>query len=539
MSLFALFLGSSFLAPPGFHYRVLEMRTLPLEFQTLIIKHLDARDIVHLQQACKGFNDLIKGNAEVWRACLKRLCHVEGLFWSSFNGLSTDVEYKNACTGIWRFKKRYRKCESSGGDMSHRSESRHLPVRAYGDLAEEGDAEADEAEEEVIYGDPHIKNPHPGIKGIYLVPGGRFLVTADNTWLLVWDLGPPGKKDAPAVWMQHRLDCIGSIKFLDVHIAENTALRIVLQEDFYGEVPPYIDPSQLSVNDDNTTLTTFHCLEVCLPENGDYAIKMQGRLYVARTDDDEIKAVQCGHTVALEVSADVILLWDTQGWTFSFWKLPEDSTFYMQQGYLFAITGEGVQVIDLTHSPRNLVTNQPVDLRSLSPASAPLFHSYEWPTELEDIVEVILPKSIPACGSVEYELQVGLEPKAYKTHRFSHDFNPQAPSSSTARSLGTPKSAGAGADLSEDPWIRFECGDGDWGYICEASPDISNISMTLQGNSGLLAHSEYSDPVSIMTPENESTIIQEVNVCPFSGRVVFLWDRRLLEDAMLEIVDYL
>lgn len=417
--------------------------------------------------------------------------------------------------------------------MSHRSESRHLPVRAYGDLAEEGDAEAYEAEEEVICGDPHIKNPHPGIECTYLVPGGRFLVTVDETWLLVWDLGPPGKKDEPAVWMQHRLDCTGSIKFLDVHIVENTALRIVLQEKFYNEVPSYIDPSQLP-DDPKTRLTAFHRFEICLPENGDYAIKMQGRLCVARTDNDDIKAAQCGHTVALGVSSDVVLLWDTRGWTFSLWKLPEDSTFYMQQGYLFAITGKGVQVIDFkTHSPRDLVTNQPVDLRSLSPATAPVYHSYEWPIEMGTISRVVLPKSIPASGRVEYELRVNVKNCTHKMHRFSHDFKPESPSSSIPRLLDS------SADLSELPWVRFECGNGDWGCIWEDDPDVSNITMTLQGKSGLLAHSEYSDPVSIMTPENQSTIIQEVNVCPFSGRVVFLWDRRILEDAMLEIVDYL
>ncbi|KAF5341967.1 hypothetical protein D9611_001214 [Ephemerocybe angulata] len=385
----------------------------------------------------------------------------------------------------------------------------------------------------------HFKNRHPWIKNAYLVPGGRYLVTLDRTWMLVWDIGLPGRTVEPAVLAKHKLD--GNLngwrfKLLDVDIVSDyTALRIVLREGFYGDIPPYIDPSQLP---SDTRLVAFHRFEIRLPESGDHAIVMLGRLCVARTDNNEIKAVQCGHKVALEVSSGEILLWDTRrGGAFSLWKIPKCSAFYVQQGYLFAITSEGVQVIDFAQSSwQSPIKNGLVDPRSMSPVRASIYHTYEYPVEVGIIGRVILPKSIPTSGTVEYELRVDKRwANTYKIHRFSHEFDPEEPSSSTICFLGTPDS---GTDRSCQPVLRFDGANGDSGYIF--SQIESDVSMAIYKKAELLAGSQkFRDPTSIMTPENVSTLVQEVHVCPFSGRAVFLWDRRLVEDVMLEIADYL
>ncbi|KAF6756876.1 hypothetical protein DFP72DRAFT_892559 [Ephemerocybe angulata] len=517
------------------------MITLPPELRTVVITCLRASDIVHLQQTCKDFNSLIEGSAEIWKACLKNQCHNEGLFWSTYNGLSTALEYKNACIGIWRFKEF---CQN-GDDMADLAKARYLPVKAYGDLAEEGDAKEYGMVEPVF--DKHFKkNPHPGISSTYLVPGGRFLVTVDRTWLLLWDLGPPGGQvKKPVVLSSHKFHCSSSITMLDVYIVdEHDALRIILQEYDFEEIPPYISENQgQGLPLGGSRFCVFHRFEISLPESGEYTIKPLGRLCVARTDIDDIFAAQSENQVALEISPGNVLLWNLNtlqpDGAFSFWESPECSSFYMQQGYLFIITGKGVQATNLSQFSWSPVKNGLVDLETLSPEKPSITYTFTHPVELPGRADyVILPRSIPSTGVVKYDIRADqYHTSAHRICQFSFDFHLEEPSTSALHSLGTPHYGSRPTRAVH----RFECAQGGWGYAwTSTTSDTRAVTVTLHEASGV-THSEACQDLEAIVkyPENPTILLEDVNVCPFSGRIVFLWDRRLVRDMMLEIVDYL
>ncbi|KAF5341678.1 hypothetical protein D9611_001193 [Ephemerocybe angulata] len=490
---------------------------------------------------CKDLNNLIEGSTEIWKACLKNQCHNEGLFWSTYNGLSTALEYKNACIGIWRFKEF---CKN-GDDMYDRAKARYLPVKAYGDLAEEGDAEDYEAEETYLplYLDrPHTKNPHPGISSTYLVPGGRFLITVDGTWLLLWDLGLPGKLDEPVVLSSHKFHCSSSVTMLDVYIVdEHNALRIVLQEHHFDEIPPYISANHGRLGDlplGDSRLSAFHRFEISLPESGEYTIKLLGRLCVARKATGDVSAAQIENQVALELSPGNILLWNTlqPDEAFSFWENPECSTFYMQQGYLFTITGKGVHAINLSQFSWRPVKHGFVDLQPLSPEQPSITHTFTHPTSLPGKASyVMLPRSIRSTGVVKYDMMD--KASSHRIWEFSFDFYPEETSESTLRSLGPPRYRSSRPTW---PVHRFECAEGGWGYVWEDLPNSADVTITLhEPEASGVAEPCQDLEADFKYPENEDTLLEDVKVCPFSGRAVFMWDRTLLEDTMLEIVDYL
>ncbi|KAF6756855.1 hypothetical protein DFP72DRAFT_1044601 [Ephemerocybe angulata] len=554
--------------------------------QTLIISHLSAHDIVQLQQTCKYFNNHVEGNVAVWKACLRHLCQLEGLFWPTFNGLSTAPELKSACTGMWRFKSLYRNLEEA---MLYAGKSRHLPVKAYGDLAEEGDAiaygvpaEGDsdssdyEADEEIYgYGEgAHRKNPHPGLNSTYLIPGGRLLVTVDKTWLVLSDLGPPGETDKPAILSKHRLDSEGWLTILNVSMAnDHNTLHIVIHEYLRRRLPPYVDPSRVMLGSDSRMVSALHRFELRLSADGEYTLQCLGRLCVVDEDEfeaDHMVATQCAHQVALKTDSGRIILWDTleSDGTVVFWEAPESYVLSVQLGYLMTVTKDGVQAIDLSIIPRNPISNGLVELRTSSATAPPsTSQSINHPVDLENIEGVTVLPSIPARGPVRYDVEVK-EGNGYGTHlRFSLDFCPDEPSPSNLIFLG--KRDEGEAQIESWSKHRFETFSGYWGCICglnglrigksagrPGTARQSHGKYTQEEESGrdeeAIRDDEDSDqgsddtqnydseaPIPIMSPENQSTVIEDVHICPFSGRVVFLWEPRLVDDVMLEIVDYL
>lgn len=491
--------------------------------------------------------------------------------------------------------------------MLYAGKSRHLPVKAYGDLAEEGDAiaygvpaEGDsdssdyEADEE-IYGyveGAHRKNPHPGLSSAYLIPGGRLLLTVDKTWLVLWDLGPPGETDKPAILSKHQLDSDGWFTILNVSMAnDDNTLQIVIHEYLRRRLPPYVDPSRVMLGSDSRHMVSaLHRFELRLSADGEYALQCLGRLCVVDEDEfeaDHMVATQCAHQVALKTDSGRIILWDTleTDGTVVFWEAPESYVLFIQLGYLMTVTEEGVQAIDLSIIPRDTIDNGLVDLRTSSAEPPSTSQSIKHPVDLGTIEGVTVPPSIRARGPVRYDMEVK-EPSGHEIDvRFSLDFCPDVPSSSNLTFLGKRDEGEAQMETWSSHW--FESVSGYWGCVWEALPDVSSIHMTIYARPVVVMGSKSGDPqdgqelqdshngeytqeeesgrdeeasrddedsdqgsddtenydseapIPIMAPENQSTVIEDVHICPFSGRVVFLWDRRLVDDVMLEIVDYL
>lgn len=514
------------------------MRGLSLELQASIIKHLGVHDIFHLQQTCKSLNTLIEGNVEVWKACLKRHCHVEGLFWSSFNGLTKASEYKNACTGIQRFK---RLCRTA--KLSQIGKRRHLPAKVSGNPADESDSTGDE-------GSYALKNPYPGINSAYLVPGGRFLVTVEQAWLLLWDLLPLGKVGEPVVLLREKLDCNKDVKILDVLPLDGGRLRLVLNEPLPDGFPPSynVDPSQYASRND-TKMLALHRFEIRLPENGDYTVQKLGRLCIAYLGYDDSQVAQGEHSIAVDISG-CLLFWGSNdsGEEYTFWASYEDvdrSSIFMHQGYLFLVTRSSLGAINLSKLPRNPVKGGIVDIqcsyRLRAPAKVEDVVTCEIDTELPEgdfgMGQILLPNPVPKAGTVKYDMELhhwGGE-VAYKLYRMTFDFRPDAPAKSDLRLFGVLEDY----DWCDDyisPRNRFECGGGDFGYIWEKTDGLQVVSVSIYGGDD-----KKFKPVEIGVPENESVEIEDSDVlfCPFSGRAVILWDRTLTEEKLIEIVDFL
>lgn len=398
--------------------------------------------------------------------------------------------------------------------MLYAGKSRHLPVKAYGDLAEEGDAiaygvpaEGDsdssdyEADEEIYgYGEgAHRKNPHPGLNSTYLIPGGRLLVTVDKTWLVLSDLGPPGETDKPAILSKHRLDSEGWLTILNVSMAnDHNTLHIVIHEYLRRRLPPYVDPSRVMLGSDSRMVSALHRFELRLSADGEYTLQCLGRLCVVDEDEfeaDHMVATQCAHQVALKTDSGRIILWDTleSDGTVVFWEAPESYVLSVQLGYLMTVTKDGVQAIDLSIIPRNPISNGLVELRTSSATAPPsTSQSINHPVDLENIEGVTVLPSIPARGPVRYDVEVK-EGNGYGTHlRFSLDFCPDEPSPSNLIFLG--KRDEGEAQIESWSKHRFETFSGYWGCVWEALPDVSSIDMTIYDRSAVLMGSESGNP---------------------------------------------
>ncbi|KAF6746928.1 hypothetical protein DFP72DRAFT_617215 [Ephemerocybe angulata] len=182
------------------------MEKLPTELRTLIAKELPTRDICRLQQTCRTFYDSIEGDSELWRERLRRQCGADVL-WSSFSGF-TASELRRACTGILRFKHRYRR-----GGHPTLPISRLLPHKIEDDQL-------------------HLNYPY--LLGTFnLIPGGRFLITVDKKCLRVWDLGPPGSLNKPLEVVSRELSCDGTrLEIADVAVADKDTVHLLILEDY-------------------------------------------------------------------------------------------------------------------------------------------------------------------------------------------------------------------------------------------------------------------------------------------------------------------
>jgi hypothetical protein len=164
------------------------MRKIPVELQLAVMEHLDTLDIIHLElvrgfhnglvlmfswhllivmKTCRDFHDLIaKSGKSVWKHCLRRHCCQNNLFWPPLNQLKLGAELKEACTRGYRLYKGYERAARADphptGDISCKVTKLSFQLEPKAAVEDLG--------------------PHD----IYLIPGGRLLVTFHGQkWICV------------------------------------------------------------------------------------------------------------------------------------------------------------------------------------------------------------------------------------------------------------------------------------------------------------------------------------------------------------------
>ncbi|KAF6744425.1 hypothetical protein DFP72DRAFT_1052110 [Ephemerocybe angulata] len=521
------------------------MEKLPIELQTLISIELSTRDICHLQQTCKAFYNFILGSSELWRERLRRQCGAD-ILWSSFSGF-TASELRRACTGTLRFKHLYRP-----GNHPTLPIPRLLPYNCEND-----DLESQQSEDS--------NNPYPGISSTFLVPGGRFLITVEQKWLRVWDLGPPGVLHEPREVIFQELNCANmDPRIADAVVADKDTVHLLIQEVHSQPTLPQsfarIDRSQYNF-DDRSRFSLFHRFEIRLRDGGQYSVKEVGRLCVLRRSSiyPAICATQDGPVVAFGIG-ERVLIWgasDSPGasWVASTTISEDTAGVFCHQGYAFVVYSDGLQGFDLAGITHRPVGNGLVDLQDRAPdiGHIPPPLQFQTPCETDWASNFMLHKPMAKGGPLYYDIKYPLlemdgdlllDPYYV---RFCFSFHPESPSASSLLFTKRYKAATRPCDT---PHLRFALEEGVGGYIwydrSNFGADKGNIFVSILDDNrdsdspkrtgstmeGLGYFSEM-----IARPDPNWIEVLDISVCPLSGRVVALWGRKSKEDRLVEIFD--
>ncbi|KAF5341825.1 hypothetical protein D9611_001171 [Ephemerocybe angulata] len=524
------------------------METLPAELRVLIAKELPTRDICRLQQTCKAFYDLIEDNSELWREHLRRQCGTDVL-WSSFSGF-TASELRRACTGILRFKHRYRR-----GGHPKPPTPRLLPYNSeHDDLQHQQRQESD--------------NPYPDISATFLVPGGRFLITVDKKWLRVWDLGPPGSLSEPCEVVRYELNCADTTpEIADVIVADKDTVHLLIQEYYPQPTLPQsfgIDRSEYNFGH-GSTFTLLHRLEIRLPGKGPHSVRELGRLCVLHSRGSEICATQDGPIVAFGVG-ERVLIWgasDSLGtsWVASATRTSQSTAgqdVFCHQGYAFVVDSHGLQGFELAGITHRPVGNGLVDLQYGGPDIGNIPPPLQWTHQqtFEDTFRpwasaFMLHKPVADEGPLSYDirhprLEIDATQRDFVSYayvRFCFCFRPDSPSAS---SLLPTKRYRTATQPCDTPHLHFALDEGVGGYIwyyCTPRPAEHGSTIYV---SILEDDPDFPEPAgsvveglgdfSEMFPHSTQVVLN-ISVCPLSGRVAVLWAREYEQDRVVEIFE--
>jgi len=175
-------------------------------------------------QTSRRFRALIESNGSwIWRSCLMRQCERYDLFGPSYKDLVTAEELKRACTSAIRLPRIIDECSAQGLGLSQtpgfQRGSAKFPVPP-----------------------PPPAGYTATVKGdawdrLYLVPGGRYLITTALHCLCMWDLegllpgrdGEARERDpasGPASVLQYHFNAIWTT-ILDINCVSAEEIRIL------------------------------------------------------------------------------------------------------------------------------------------------------------------------------------------------------------------------------------------------------------------------------------------------------------------------
>ncbi|KAF6752247.1 hypothetical protein DFP72DRAFT_1171772 [Ephemerocybe angulata] len=188
---------------------------LPVEILLRVVDYLDSvADILHLQQTCKLFDNLIDKSTDVWRSYLRRQCAQHELFTPSYNELTSPSDFKKAATSSFRFVKAH----GRGATSDYMSTSYHKLELSYPPI----DAK---------------RRPEPvplDATAIWIIPGGRYLITLGSQWLSVWDL-----KEIPVPTLLLRFPIKHCLFLLYAKVVDDQTIRILYEVEVDNTNPAF------------------------------------------------------------------------------------------------------------------------------------------------------------------------------------------------------------------------------------------------------------------------------------------------------------
>ncbi|KAF8156985.1 hypothetical protein B0H34DRAFT_480094 [Crassisporium funariophilum] len=147
------------------------LSSVPFDIHALICSALEPYDILLLRRVCKSLADSTS-HRSIWRAALERVCYQNDVYFPSFpvSDMSRiELEYASMAPKRW-------------AGLFSASQERTLPAAR----SRRWTTFADGSREGLI------------VHKIYLIPGGRFLVTLIKDELAIWDLGHAFKSLLPS-----------------------------------------------------------------------------------------------------------------------------------------------------------------------------------------------------------------------------------------------------------------------------------------------------------------------------------------------------
>ncbi|KAF5330218.1 hypothetical protein D9611_010637 [Ephemerocybe angulata] len=210
----------------------MSLSALPLELKLKAIVELEAWDILHLEQSCKNMYELIEGSPDVWKSLLKRLCASEKWIWVSYDDLSTAFDFKSACVRSMRFIKLV-----CGEDSNNLTETLEI-IRPFASTAVKPRSSSIDGPLSAFDSGTFKGEFASAAAVVYLVPGGRFLVTVHVPWLFLWDLRTSAFEGStsgtPSILSRHRLSFQGRTmrapSIVLAEVIEASTVRILLEE---------------------------------------------------------------------------------------------------------------------------------------------------------------------------------------------------------------------------------------------------------------------------------------------------------------------
>ncbi|KAF5342470.1 hypothetical protein D9611_001084 [Ephemerocybe angulata] len=214
---------------------------LPSDVWLEILSLLHYREFFSINRVCKVLHDLID-QRDIWVHALRGMCQQHAVFLPSYPIEDMDVrELQRAVTGPARFTALTRNHKSTTLD----EETPTLPFSSIFSLS---------LDTRSIWTDI-------GSEGMFLVPGGRFLITANDECLVLSDLGAAGRQPfaQPLILAEQSYRTpdvlVGSIEEADIHF-----LHLGVVSDGENRLRIIV-----ALHDSTANTVTFLAYEIALP----------------------------------------------------------------------------------------------------------------------------------------------------------------------------------------------------------------------------------------------------------------------------------
>ncbi|KAF8196100.1 hypothetical protein BJ912DRAFT_956313 [Pholiota molesta] len=308
--------------------RASSLMGLPLDMQTYLLSFVAPLDILHLRMTCRAFH-AVTSQQIVWIEGLRQICLANAVFLPTFPLDEMSLaELEHAAIAPYKW---LALASARDGSASRTALNTHR-MRFLSPLAAESldSDEMDTAEEDDFE-----------VRSLFLVPGGRYLVTFAWRWICVWDTGFSPHPENDYI---HRPMAMVKVNLHSTHLVhaspDGQALRIIIS------CPSYVNEEKIA--------DVLHVYEL-YPQRTEPSLDLMARLEVV--GEDEISFYSLSGDCYIFLHGSVLKIWNFKinGWT-SWTVQGEFHQAIVTPNLLLLIHSAGVSIWRI---PR-LMTNSPL-----------------------------------------------------------------------------------------------------------------------------------------------------------------------------------